>query len=128
MKKTKHSYTDLKYHLVIVPKYRKEILKGNLAELVRKVILAGWMGHHYIQIIEYAIQSDHVHIFFQARPDTRLVREISKLKTEITKWAFIKDKDLEKKLGSRNLWSRGYFLSSTGINAAVVANYINKQK
>lgn len=128
MKRTAHSSTDLKYHLVIVPKYRSPIFKAQLKTIVTELIWRKFDNHHYIHVIEYAVQFDHVHIHFEARPDTSLVHEISSLKTDITNKVLKLVPELVTILGGRNLWARGYFLSTTGINSSVVSNYIQNQK
>ncbi|MGD0625565.1 MAG: transposase, partial [Thermodesulfobacteriota bacterium] len=35
MKRTSHAVYDLKYHIVWIPKYRKMILKGDLAKRLK---------------------------------------------------------------------------------------------
>ncbi len=39
IKRTKHAVYDVKYHFVWVPKYRKKILAGEVAEYARQIFL-----------------------------------------------------------------------------------------
>ncbi|MBZ0298310.1 MAG: transposase, partial [Anaerolineae bacterium] len=38
IKRTRHAVYDLKYHFVWTPKYRKKILKGDVAEFVAETL------------------------------------------------------------------------------------------
>jgi putative transposase len=67
IKRTKHAVYDLKYHFVWIPKYRKKLLKGDVAEYVEQVFRRiaeeyGW------EIDEMAIEPDHVHLFLHIPP------------------------------------------------------------
>ena len=62
-----HTKTDLKVHLVWIPKYRKRVLTGQVAIRVRDV-LRQIAVEHELEIITGKISSDHVHMFVQYRP------------------------------------------------------------
>lgn len=126
MKKTRHSLTELKYHLVFIPKYRKCILKRSLNDLVSELI------PHLIDdlngdCIEFSVQDDHVHVHFETSSTTLLSSFVGKLKSQSSKICFDTFPQLEDYLGSRNLWARGYYLSTTGIDSETVRSYIRNQ-
>jgi len=50
------------YHIVWIPKYRKEILKGELKEFVEKHLFDIQDYHPDIEIENYSIQKDHIHL------------------------------------------------------------------
>ena len=62
-----HTQTDLKVHLIWIPKYRKKVLIGPVAirtrDLLRQIAL-----DHEIEIISGKEASDHIHVFISYRP------------------------------------------------------------
>ena len=67
VKRTSHAVYDLKYHFVWVPKYRKMILREEIAKRVEEVF--GEIAEVYeFEIGRMAVVEDHVHIFLSAPP------------------------------------------------------------
>ncbi|MCB1068278.1 MAG: IS200/IS605 family transposase, partial [Simkania sp.] len=62
-----HSKYDLKVHLIWIPKYRKRVLLGKVAERTRDLLRQVCMEHE-VDIISGKVSSDHVHIFVSYRP------------------------------------------------------------
>ena len=62
-----HTKTDLKVHLIWIPKYRKKVLKGQVAirtrDLLRQISI-----EHEIHVISGKVAVDHVHMFISYRP------------------------------------------------------------
>jgi putative transposase len=62
-----HTKTDLKVHLIWIPKYRKRVLTGHVAirarDLLRQIAL-----EHEIEIITGKVSGDHIHMFISYRP------------------------------------------------------------
>jgi putative transposase len=57
-----HTNHDLKVHLVSIPKYRKKILMGAVAVLVRDLIRQIAMEHD-LQTLSGKMSRDHIHVF-----------------------------------------------------------------
>ena len=57
-----HSKYDLKVHLIWIPKYRKRVLVGQIAERVRDVLRKVCIEHE-VHIISGKVSADHVHMF-----------------------------------------------------------------
>ena len=61
-----HTKTDLKLHLVWIPKYRKAILTGEVAirgrDLLRQIA-----AEHESEIVSGKVARDHVHLFISYR-------------------------------------------------------------
>ena len=70
---------DLKVHLIWVPKYRKRVLTGSVAERVRDVLRQISMEHE-VHIISGKVSSDHVHMFLSYRPQLALSKLVQYLK------------------------------------------------
>ena len=69
-----HTKTDLKVHLIWIPKYRKRVLTGPVAVRTRDVLRQIAMEHE-IDIITGKVASNHIHMFVAYRP----TQDISKI-------------------------------------------------
>ncbi len=66
-RKTSHTVYDINYHLVWITKYRKKILKGELARRIRELIRL-ICKEHDVEIIKGHVSLDHVHLFVSVPP------------------------------------------------------------
>jgi putative transposase len=67
LRRSKHSVYDLKYHFVWIPKYRKKILTGEIADYAKEVLERA--AEEYDMTIDtLEVVEDHVHIFLEAKP------------------------------------------------------------
>ena len=62
-----HAKSDLKVHLIWIPKYRKRVLTGQVAVRTRDVLRQIALEHE-LDIITGKVTSDHVHMFIVYRP------------------------------------------------------------
>lgn len=127
MKYTRHSMTDLRYHLVICPKYRKKITNDYFLKVLNYHLKkeAKRVG---FDLIEYSIQEDHIHMHFECGPTEAISTMIGKFKSGLTKELLIAIPPLIYSLNkNKAMWSRGYYLSSTGIDSEAVQHYIKNQ-
>lgn len=118
-----HCTYDCQYHYVWVTKYRGKVLtdkyiKRELKSMFRKI--ASWKG---LTIIAWHIGDEHVHLIVTIPPkySAAYIAQILKGKTS----AWIKKKT--KKFPKGPLWARGYFVSTVGLDRAMVENYVQKQ-
>ena len=65
-KASAHAVYDLKYHFVWTPKYRKELLTGEVAEVLGE-ILQRVAEAYDMEIDTMEVMEDHVHVFLSAR-------------------------------------------------------------
>ena len=75
----RHSVYDLEYHLVVVTKYRHPILTEEIAkrllEISHKLLIDSWS----CRIFEINFSVDHIHILFEAPPQTQLSKLVIQL-------------------------------------------------
>jgi putative transposase len=74
-----HTKSDLKVHLVWVPKYRKQVLTGEVALRVRDLIRQ-IAAEHELEIISGKVARDHVHVFISYRATQRVSQIVQWLK------------------------------------------------
>jgi len=62
-----HCRYDLKYHLIWIPKFRRSILKGKLADRTKQV-LCEIAEEYRIKVIAMEVMPDHIHMLIEAPP------------------------------------------------------------
>jgi len=113
VKRTSHAVYDLKYHFVWIPKYRKMILREDIAKRVEEVFKEIAEAYEF-EIETMAIVEDHVHIFLSAPPKYAPDEIVRVLKSGSAKVVFKEFPEVRKELWGREFWSDGYFVSSVG--------------
>jgi len=114
------------YHLVWTPKRRKPVLVNEIATDCRQLILdkcesKGW------EVVELAIQPDHVHLFVRAFPDTA-ASEIVKECKGVTSFA-LRRKYPNPLMRLPSMWTRSYFAATAGnVSQETIKRYIEAQK
>ncbi len=122
-----HVKWDCKYHVVIVPKYRKKTLYGGLRKEIGN-ILRELCRQKDIDLLEGKAMPDHVHMLISVPPRYSVAMAIGFLKG---KSAIRIHRDVSKVKGSlfgRSFWARGYCVSTVGLDEAVIAQYIQNQE
>jgi putative transposase len=126
-RKNSHSKHDLKVHLIWIPKYRKRVLVGKVAERVRDVLRQVSMEHE-IHIISGKVASDHVHMFISYRPQQAISKLVQYLKGTSSRILLQEFTHLQKQFWGRHFWARGYMAISSGnITDEMIQEYIDEQ-
>lgn len=113
------------YHLVWTTKRRKAVLVNEIAQECRELIEAkctqnGW------EIIEFAIQPDHIHLYVRVWT-TNSAAEVIKECKGVTSHVLREKYPQLRKLPS--LWTRSYFAATSGnVSSNVIEAYITAQK
>jgi putative transposase len=128
IRRTSHAVYDLKYHMVWVPKYRKMILKGDLAKKIRE-IFAEIADRYEFEIDTMEVKEDHVHLFLSAPPRYSPARVVQIVKSISAKVVFKEFPEVKKQLWGGEFWSDGYFVRSVGdkVTSDVIRRYIKYQ-
>ena len=127
--KNRHAVYKLRYHLVVVTKYRhpviEELLKDRLIDISYDIIENRWKS----EIIEINTDKDHIHILFETSPQTQLSKLINNYKTVTSR---LIRKEFEEQLRpyywKPYFWSDTYFISSVSeTSEAMIKRYIQSQ-
>lgn len=120
-----HVRWECKYHVVIVPKYRRKVLYGNLKKSIGG-ILRELCRQRGVELIEGHAMPDHVHLclsipskfsvahtvgFLKGKSAVRIHRELLK----------------ERRMTGLHFWSAGYCVSTVGLNEETIRKYIREQ-
>ena len=122
--KDEHRVHLIIYHLIWSPKRRKPVLvdeiKIDCERLIReKCEQRGW------EILELAIQPDHVHLFVKAFPTIPAYQIIKECKG-VTAYFLRKKYAVLQKLPC--MWTKSYFASTAGaVSAETIKKYIEAQ-
>ena len=122
-----HVTWECKYHVVIVPKYRKKEFfgkrRGQVGEILRQLC-----RQKDIELIEGNAAVDHIHMLLSIPPKYSVAMTMGFLKG---KSAIRINRDLMKQKGSlrgRAFWARGYCVSTVGLDEAKIIEYVQNQE
>ena len=126
-RKGSHTKYDIKIHIVFVTKYRKAILKGDLARRVRQLIREICLANE-VQIIKGHISRDHIHLLLSYPPRLSVAKLAQYIKGKTSRKLLQEYTEIRKKFWGSHIWARGYFAVSTGnVTDELIAEYIDKQ-
>ena len=124
-----HAKYDLKYHLVLVTKYRKKCITKdmlNRLEEIMKDVCNKWD----VEVLEFSGEEDHIHLLISAHPSMELSKFINNLKTVSSRLIRKEFKEhLSKFYWKPYFWTRAYFIATTGgAPLEVIKQYIQSQE
>jgi putative transposase len=123
-----HTKHRLMYHIIWIPKYRKRILKGMLADRIKELLIQCADVNNW-QIQEINVQVDHIHAIVQLDTKTSVARAIQLFKGGSSKKIREEFPELEEFLWGDSLWSDGYFAETVGsCDEEVIKKYVQNQK
>ena len=120
---------SLKVHIVLVTKYRKQLLQGSIADDVKQKILdiANTRGY---EIVAMETDKDHIHFLLSYDATDRVCDIVKIVKQETTYYLWQKyNSVLSKQYWKKKIfWSDGYFACSIGeMSSATIQKYIESQ-
>lgn len=120
-----HRVHRIVYHFVWTPKRRKPILQGPVAEDCNRLIREVCATHGW-NILELAIQPDHIHLLVQVWPIDSPHNVMKAIKGTTSRYIRANYPDIKRKLPS--LWTRSYFCTTVGsVEQEAVQQYIRSQ-
>jgi putative transposase len=126
-RKSSHAVYLLHYHFVFIPKYRKPVLRGDIALEVRSLIREICRTND-IEILQGHIRPDHVHLLLSVPPRLSPSRVMQAIKGKTSHHLLQDYRKLRKEFWGRHLWARGYFVATSGkVTDEVIAQYIESQ-
>ena len=126
-RKSSHATYQLNYHFVFIPKYRKPVLKGDVALRLRELIREICTRNH-IEILKGHVRPEHVHLLLSVPPSLSPSRVMQAIKGKTSHQLMRDFRSIRKTFWGRHLWARGYFVATTGnVTDEVVAKYIELQ-
>jgi len=121
-----HSKWRCKYHIVFAPKYRRQVIYGEIKRDIGK-ILRQLCENKGVEILEAELCKDHVHMLVSIPPKESVAHFIGYLKGKSSLMIFDRHANLKYKYGNRHFWCRGYYVDTVGKNTEKIAEYIRNQ-
>ena len=121
-----HTKWRCQYHIVITPKYRRQIIYGRYKAEIGK-ILRTICERYDVEILEAQACVDHIHMLVSIAPKMSVSRFMGILKGTSALMIFDRFANLKYKYGNRHFWCRGYFVDTVERNKTAIQKYIQNQ-
>ena len=120
----------LRYHLILVCKYRRKLLSANNISSDIKTLAIHIANSHNVHIHYMKADKDHLHLMIETTPNINLSDFVRTLKSYTTYHIWKKYTPYLSKCfwNERASWSDGYFISSIGeVSSDTLKHYIENQ-
>ena len=122
-----HTCWECKYHVVFIPKYRRQVLYGHIRRELGK-LLAELARHKESRIETGSLQPDHVHMVISVPPKYSVAQVIGYIKGKSAIHVARTYFDRKRNYVGQHFWARGYFVSTVGRDEDAVREYIKRQE
>ena len=126
-KRLAHSLYECKYHIVFCPKYRYRILQAEVAQCVEQQIYQLSSQKDDVEVLEVNVQPDHVHVVLTIPPKYAVSQFLGFLKGKLALRLFDRFPQLRKRYCGQHVWSRGYCVSTVGLDEERIKKYVRWQ-
>jgi len=124
-----HCRYYIKYHIVWIVKYRKELLIADPV-IKRLVEVLHIIGKNYeLPVEEIGSDRDHLHVFCQGLPRVSAAKTVEVFKSISARILLKEFPDLRQETLGAGLWGVGYYLATVGYhsNEETVRAYVRNQ-
>ena len=126
-KKLAHSLYECKYHIVFCPKYRYKIMEEDVAKYIVQQVHLLSSQKDGVEVIEVNVQRDHVHLVVSIPPKYAVSQYMGFLKGKLALRLFDRFPQLRKRYWGQHVWSRGYCVSTIGLDEERIIKYVKWQ-
>ncbi len=121
-----HVKWECKYHIVVVPKYRRKVLFGKTRKKIGLIIrqLCRQKG---VEILEGNALPDHIHMVLSIPPKYSVAMVVGYLKGKSAIQIHREMLGVKKGFTGKSFWSRGYCVSTVGLDEKTVREYVKNQ-
>ncbi len=122
-----HSRWECKYQVVVIPKYRKKAIFGQIRRELGDV-LRRLAQQKESRIEEGHLMSDHVHMMISIPPKFAVSQVIGYIKGKSAIHIARQYMERKRNFVGQHFWARGYFVSTVGRDEEVIREYIRHQE
>ncbi len=122
-----HVKWECKYHVVIVPKYRRKVMYGKLRHQIGEVFRR-LCRQEAIELLQGRAMADHVHMLLSVLPRYSIAMTVGYLKGKSAIRIHCDYSKVRGTLFGRSFWSRGYWVSTVGFDEESIRRYIAEQE
>jgi len=123
-----HVVYKAQYHIVWVTRFRRKILEPGVAQYFKMQLreVREYYPDWYIE--EVGTDKDHVHLYMVIPPKYSVSTVVETLKKNTSRAIWEHFPFLAKVYWDEGgIWARGYFVSTVGVNEAVIRRYVAMQ-
>ena len=122
-----HTKWECKYHVVWIPKYRRQALYAELRKYLGPVLRE--LARQREAIVEEGhLQLDHVHMLLSIPPKYAVAQVLGYIKGKSAIHIARTYLGRRQNFTGQHFWARGYYVSTVGRNEAAIREYIRKQQ
>ncbi|MGH8546353.1 MAG: IS200/IS605 family transposase [Gammaproteobacteria bacterium] len=121
-----HVKWECKYHVVIVPKYRRQSLFGHVRKRIGK-IFQQFCRQKEIELVEGHAMLDHVHMVLSIPPKLSVAMAVGYLKGKSAIQVHREALNVKQGFTGKHFWSRGYCVSTVGLDGQMIRAYVKNQ-
>ena len=122
-----HVKWECKYHIVIVPKYRRKTMFGHVRKRIGK-LLQQLCRHKEIGLIEGHVMLDHIHMLLSIPPKFSVAMVVGYLKGKSAIQIHREALNVKQGFTGKHFWSRGYCVSTIGLDEQMIRAYVRSQE
>ena len=128
-RKGTHCVYNTEYHIVWTPRYRRKLFVNNIKHEAEQYFKTMEDLHTDIEVIAVNVQPDHIHLVLVIPPRIAVADVIQHLKTQSAKAFKAQYGFMQKAIWGRSgIWSRGYCVSTVGMNEKTILAYVANQE
>ena len=129
VRKTRSAVYNIYYHIVLVPKYRKEVFQGEAGKALRSLIYKIAEEYEW-WVEELEVMDDHVHMFISAPPKYSPAQIVQIMKSITAREMFRIYPSLREQYWAGEMWADGYYVGTAGhdVTKDMIKKYIKNQK
>ncbi len=122
-----HTKWECKYHVVWIPKYRRQALYAELRKYLGPVLRE--LARQREAVVEEGhLQLDHVHMLLSIPPKYAVAQVLGYIKGKSAIHIARSYLGRRQNFTGQHFWARGYYVSTVGRNEAAIREYIRKQQ
>jgi len=122
-----HSKSECKYHVLWVPKGRRKVLYGRIRQYLGE-LFHSLARQKECKILEGHLCNDHVHVLISIPPKYSVAQVIGFIKGKSAIHIARMYLGQKKNFTGMHFWSRGYFVTTVGVDEETVRTYIKQQE
>ena len=123
-----HTVYRLNYHFVWIPRYRRKVLRGDVAQRLEELIREVCTTRDW-EVEALTVQADHVHLFVSCPPRDAPARVMNVIKSITARELYAEFPRLRRSHWGGKLWADGYYVGSAGdhVTSDLIKRYIEYQ-
>jgi putative transposase len=123
-----HTVYRLAYHFVWIPRYRRKVLTGEVAQRLEEMIGEICAARDW-EVEALRVQADHVHLFVSCPPRDAPAKVMNVIKSLTARELYAEFRGLRRSHWSGKLWATGYYVGSAGeqVTSDLIKRYIEYQ-